>query len=60
MPNRMKIHQLMEDQAYASLHSSAQGISEQEEALRRLQEYGKSARGAFLPALSKSLRISLH
>jgi len=39
MPNRMKIHQLTEDQAYASLHSSAQGISEQE-ALRRLQEYG--------------------
>ena len=35
----MKIHQLTEDQAYASLRSSAQGISEQE-ALRRLQEYG--------------------
>jgi len=57
MPNRIKIHQLTEDQAYVSLHSSAQGISEQE-ALRRLQEYGPNrieeiGRKRFLPSFIK-------
>ncbi len=35
----MKIHQLTEEQAYTSLRSSANGLSEQE-AQRRLREYG--------------------
>lgn len=52
-----EIHQLTEDQAYASLRSSAQGISEQE-ALRRLQEYGPKrieeiGKKRFLPSFIK-------
>ena len=39
MSIRVTIHQLTEDQVYASLRSGVNGISEQE-ALRRLQEYG--------------------
>ena len=53
----MKIHQLTEDQAYASLRSSANGLSEKE-ALRRLQEYGPNrveeiSKRRFLPSFIK-------
>lgn len=53
----MKIHQLTEDQAYASLRSGANGLSEKE-ALRRLQEYGPNrveeiGKKRFLPSFIK-------